>query len=145
MRRMGSGLIAAGLVFLIGCASSPDDRLLQLPTHSEPEAQQHAAQGIREFQAGSWTQAQRHFERAIEADPTVPQTHYNLGLVMYRLGKGVAAEQHFIKAAEMAPLDPVMSKFRQLYVTNETRPESPQERNRSRGNRRPVGGDGHGH
>jgi Flp pilus assembly protein TadD len=132
MRRMRAWLIAAGLIYLAGCASSPQDQLLQLPAASEQQAKQYNAEGIREFQSGSWTQAQRHFELAMRADPQVAETHYNLGLVLYRLGKGVAAEQHFTEASRLAPEDPVITKYRTLYVRPEALPESPQERSRRR-------------
>ena len=128
MRRTKGWLIAAGLIYLAGCASSPHDQPLLLPARSELKAQQYTTEGIREFQSGSWTQAKRHFELAMNADPQIAETHYNLGLVLYQLGKGVAAEQHFIEASKLAPEDPVITKYRTLYVRPEAMPESPQER-----------------
>jgi Flp pilus assembly protein TadD len=130
MRRIRAWLITAGLIYLAGCASSPQDRLLQLPAASEQNAKQSNAEGIREFQSGSWTQAQRHFELAMKADPQVAETHYNLGLVLYRLGKGVAAEKHFTEAKKLAPNDPVISNYRKLYKAPEQKITPPQERSR---------------
>ena len=131
---MGSAVFWAACVMIVlaGCVTAPKSGFLKVPADSPTEVQQLTNEGIREFDTGSWTQAQRHFELAMKADPQVAQTHYNLGLVLYRLGKGVAAEQHFTEASRLAPEDPVITKYRTLYVRPEALPESPQERSRRR-------------
>jgi Tfp pilus assembly protein PilF len=129
---MGGMVLGAVYVMIIlaGCMTAPKSGFLKVPVDSPTEVQQLTNEGVREFDAGSWRQAQRHLQQAVEADPSIPQTHYNLGLVLYRLGKGVAAEQHFVQASRLAPEDPVITNFRTLYDRPESLPESPQERPR---------------
>ena len=123
-------LAAYVMIILAGCMTAPQSRFLKVPVDSPTEVQQLTNQAIHEFDAGSWIQAQRHLQQAVEADPSIPQTHYNLGLVLYRLGKGVAAEQHFVEASRLAPEDPVITNFRALYDRPESLPQSPQLRQR---------------
>jgi Tfp pilus assembly protein PilF len=134
LRNAGMGGVvfsaACMMIILSGCATAPQSGFLKVPVDSPTEVQQLTNKGIREFDAGSWAQSQRHLQEAVAADPSIPQTHYNLGLVLYRLGKGVAAEQHFVEASRLAPEDPVITKFRTLYDRPESLPQSPQLRQR---------------
>lgn len=145
--RVLTRMASCGIIILTGCVTAPKDGFLKLPVDSAMAVQQHTTEGIRQFETGSWSQAQRHLEEAVAADSSIPQTHYNLGLVLYRLGKGVAAEQHFIEASKLAPEDPVITNFRALYRTPESSPQFPQERTRrdsSGGSGSSSSGDGHG-
>ena len=86
---------------LVGCATVTGP-LATLPMVS-PSAGQHNLEGIQAYNNGQWEQALPHFESAIQADPSLPEAHFNLALTLHKLGKHEEATQHFQKAGELAP------------------------------------------
>lgn len=63
-------------------------------------------EGVSHFQQGHWDVAQEHFEKALAANPELPEAHYNLALALDKLGNHGEATTHFKKALELAPDDP---------------------------------------
>lgn len=61
--------------------------------------------GINHAHQGHWDVAESHFQTAVEADPDLAETHFNLGLALAKLGKHDEATIAFEKAAELAPGD----------------------------------------
>ncbi len=99
-------IVLGGLVVLGGCAT-PAGPLATLPMGS-PEAAQDNLEGIKDYNNGRWEEARKHFESAIQADPNLPEAHFNLALVLHKLGKHEEAKQHFKTAGELAPKDEVI-------------------------------------
>src|SRR5690606_521515 len=67
------------------------------------DAVQSNTQGILFFNAARFDSALVYFQRAVDAEPRVPQYRRNLGLALLRLGDPVAAEGEFRRAIELAP------------------------------------------
>jgi Flp pilus assembly protein TadD len=64
--------------------------------------------GNRLFAEHRWTAAIMKYEEATQAQPTLAEAHYNLGMALYRKGPVSAASPHFIEAADLAPGDPII-------------------------------------
>ncbi len=99
-------IVLGGLVVLGGCATLTGP-LATLPMGS-PEAAQDNLEGIKDYNNGRWEEARKHFESAIQADPNLPEAHFNLALVLHKLGKHDEAKKHFKTAGELAPKDEVI-------------------------------------
>ena len=84
-----------------GCAT-PSGPLAVLPMTS-PSAARHNLEGIQEYDAGKWQEAKSRFESAIQADPDLPEAHFNLALTLHKLGDHREATIHFKRASELAP------------------------------------------
>lgn len=94
-----------------GCASSPhtpQNDPLPPPENASPLAAQLILDGNRLFAEHRWTAAIGKFEEATQAQPTLAEAHYNLGMALYRKGPVSAASPHFIEAANLAPGHPVL-------------------------------------
>ena len=99
------GLIGFCGVIVVGCAGGKDtmETALSAPPKAIPTAATANEDGIKLFYARQWEDAKAKFEAAIQAQPTLAEAHYNLGLVYQELGDGRTARKKFIEAANMAP------------------------------------------
>ncbi len=95
------------VVLLIGgCAgvSQPlQDEPLPPPENAKPLVAQIIIEGNRLFAEHRWTAAIGKYEEATQAQPTLAEAHYNLGLTLYRKGPVSASRLHFMEAADLAP------------------------------------------
>ena len=89
------------LAVVTGCAT-PSGPLAVLPMTS-PAAASHNLEGIQQYNSGKWQAAKSRFESAIQADPELPEAHFNLALTLHKLGNHREATIHFKKASELAP------------------------------------------
>jgi Tfp pilus assembly protein PilF len=95
-------VIASSLAILqYACVTTPAP--LSAPPGSGATAAQHNTEGIAHYEMGHWSVARDHFLSAIEADPNLAESHYNLALVLDKLRLPLEAKSHFKKAAELAP------------------------------------------
>jgi tetratricopeptide (TPR) repeat protein len=60
-------------------------------------------EGITHAQQGHWDVAESHFRKALAADPTLAEAHFNLGLALDKLDRHDEAKAAFEKAVELAP------------------------------------------
>lgn len=103
-------------VFLVvwvigGCAGTPQapkDEPLPPPENAIPLVAQLILDGNRLFAEHRWTSAVLKYEEAVQAQPTLAEAHYNLGMAIYKKGPVSAARPHFIEAADLAPGHPVI-------------------------------------
>lgn len=102
-------LLAFCLFWVLASCATPTGPLATLPMGSPEEAQDNLG-GIKDYNNGRWEEARKHFESAIQADPNLPEAHFNLALVLHKLGKHDEAKQHFKTAGELAPQDEVIVK-----------------------------------
>jgi Flp pilus assembly protein TadD len=101
------GMVAfIGLTFG-GCAGGSGKNTLETALSAPPKAAPAAAsaneEGIKLFYARQWEAAKAKFEAAIQAQPTLAEAHYNLGLVYDALRDDKEAYKHFAEAANLAP------------------------------------------
>lgn len=99
--RMSFLVLGCFLMMVTGCAT-PSGPLAVLPMTS-PVAARHNLEGIQQYQAGKWLEAKSLFESAIQADPGLPEAHFNLALTLHELGDHREAGVHFKRASELAP------------------------------------------
>ena len=88
--------------FFIGGCATTSGPLATLPMVS-PGASQLNLTGIQEYNQGNWEAAKEKFESAIQADPILPEAHFNLGLTLHKLELHDQATDHFRRAGELAP------------------------------------------
>ncbi len=86
---------------MTGCATRSGP-LAVLPMTS-PAAAHHNLEGIQQYHVGKWQEAKSRFESAIQADPNLPEAHFNLALTLHKLGNHQEATIHFQRASELAP------------------------------------------
>ena len=102
MRRgMNAVVLGFFLTLMTGCAT-PTGPLAVLPMSSPAGAQQNL-EGIQQYHSGNWQEAKSLFESAIQADPDLPEAHFNLALTLHKLGDHREATVHFKRASELAP------------------------------------------
>lgn len=94
------------------CAAVPPTVPLATPPNSNATAAHHNAEGIAQCELQRWSVAREHFASAIEADPKLPEVHFNLALVLHKLAVHAEATTHFKKAAELAPTNRVITQSR---------------------------------
>jgi len=99
-RMRGCVFLGCFLMFA-GCATKSGP-LAVLPVTS-PMAAQYNLEGISSYNSGQWMDAKTHFESAIQADPTLPEAHFNLALTAHTLGLHEQAKEHFQIAGELDP------------------------------------------
>ncbi len=100
-------IIAITLALLqYACASTPAP--LSAPPDSSAIAFRHNSEGITHYEMGHWSDARAHFASAIEADPNLAESHFNLALTLDKLGLHKEATAHFKRAAELAPANPAI-------------------------------------
>lgn len=127
--------IAVGILALSGCLSSQAGILLSAPADARPAAAKHIEEGIAAYNHGQLALAKQHFEAAVQANVTLAEAHYNLGMVLHKMGAEGEANPHFMEAANLAP-------------GNEVIWSSPPLSGYQRGTKSVGGGagsDGHGH
>ncbi len=107
MKVFAQRLLVFCLLVLVASCATLTGPLATLPMGS-PEAAQDNLEGIKDYNNGRWEEARKHFESAIQADPNLPEAHFNLALVLHKLGKHEEAKQHFKTAGELAPKDEVI-------------------------------------
>ncbi len=76
---------------------------LSAPPKSVPAAAAAIEEGNKLFYARQWEAAKAQYETAIQAQPTLAEAHYNLGLVYDALRNDKEARKHFVEAANLAP------------------------------------------
>ena len=64
------------------------------------------AEGVNHYQQGHWDVAQEHFNKALAANPDLPEAHYNLALALDNLGNHGEATNHFQTALDLDPENP---------------------------------------
>jgi Tfp pilus assembly protein PilF len=84
-------------------------------------AQIHYGQGISLWDAGKITDAKKHFEAALKADPNQAESHYQLGLVLVNEGKLAAAADEFDRYLTLAPKGPNAELARSLLTQLRTK------------------------
>ena len=94
--------VALTLAVLQGACAVPSLPLAP-PPDSNATAAQHNAEGIAQYNMGQWSVARDHFASAIEADPNLAESHFNLALALDKLDLHSEATTHFRRAAELAP------------------------------------------
>ena len=91
--------------FMLGCllggCATVSGPLATLPMIS-PEASQQNLKGIQAYNDGKWEAAKQKFETAIQADPHLPEAHFNLALTLHKLELHDQATDHFRKAGDLA-------------------------------------------
>jgi Tfp pilus assembly protein PilF len=104
--------VVIGMVGFIGlvlgsCAGgegrSTREIALTAPPKSVPAAAAAIDEGNKQFYARQWEAAKAQYETAIQAQPTLAEAHYNLGLVYDVLRNDKEARKHFVEAANLAP------------------------------------------
>ncbi len=90
---------------------------------SNATAAKHNSEGIAQYEMGHWSVARDHFASAIEADPNLAESHFNLALTLHKLVLHSEATTHFKKAAELAPNNSVITQSR-VYRTHTASPLS---------------------
>ena len=98
--------VVVGMMFLAGCSSTPQP--VKQPTLSAPTIVSQAArvaisEGNRLFASGRYQAAKMQYEKAIQAQKTVAEAHYNLALTLDYMGKRDEARPHYMEAANLAP------------------------------------------
>ncbi len=107
MKVFAQRLLVFCLLWVLSSCATLTGPLATLPMGS-PEAAQDNLEGIKDYNNGRWEEARKHFESAIQADPNLPEAHFNLALVLHKLGKHEEAKQQFKTAGELAPKDEVI-------------------------------------
>jgi Tfp pilus assembly protein PilF len=97
------GCIGLTLGGCVGGGSRPLEIALSAPPKAVPAAAAVNEEGIKLFYARQWEAAKVKFEAAIQAQPTLAEAHYNLGLVYDALRNDREARKHFVEAANLAP------------------------------------------
>ncbi|HET8901439.1 MAG TPA: tetratricopeptide repeat protein, partial [Holophagaceae bacterium] len=59
--------------------------------------------GVKAFNANRFKEAKQHLLKAVEADPSFPDSYYLLGIIDMNQGNMVGAKAHFKKYIELAP------------------------------------------
>lgn len=65
-------------------------------------------EGVGHYKQGHWDVAEGHFRKALQADATLAEAHYNLGLALDKMSKHDEATTAFKKAVELAPGNPAI-------------------------------------
>lgn len=86
-----------------GCATTSGP-LAALPITSRQASRQNL-EGIQAYRQGHWEAARQKFESAVQADPDLPEAHFNLALTLHKLELHDQATDHFRQAGTLAPDD----------------------------------------
>jgi len=100
------GVLGIGIGLLVACTSTPKpvtQPTLTAPATANPSAQAAISQGNQLFASGRWQAAKKQYEKALQAQQTVAEAHYNLALTLDRLGHRQEARTHYMEAANLAP------------------------------------------
>jgi Flp pilus assembly protein TadD len=96
-------LAVIGSLVMLQYACAVANPPLAAPPNSHATAARYNSNGIAHYEKGQWSLARDHFASAVEADPTLAEAHFNLGLALNKLNLQAEATTHFKKAAELAP------------------------------------------
>ncbi len=110
--KLYTSLVAIGLAVLLGGCATTSTPPMALGMNGTSSAEQHNAAGIKHYKMGHWDVAKGHFEEAVEANPKLPEPHYNLALAFHQLGSHEEATKHFKHAAELAPNNLLLTNSR---------------------------------
>jgi len=96
------------LVVIAGCASHDDhhhheEQTLRPPANADSVAAQAVLEGNRLFADHQWTAAIKQYKKAVQAQPSLAEAHYNLALTLDQQGRFSESRPHYMKAAELAP------------------------------------------
>lgn len=93
-------------VLIVGCGGPPHqqkDHPLPPPAYADPVAATAIKEGNRLFALRDWTEASKKYEAAIQAQSSLGEAHYNLGLSLHQQGRYAESRPHFVKAAKLEP------------------------------------------
>lgn len=93
-----------------GMADTPPAKESALMVPAETAGAEHNNEGLDHYQQGHWDVAQEHFQKAVEANPELPEAHYNLALALDKMENHGEATEHFKKALELAPANPLIAE-----------------------------------
>ena len=95
---------AAGLalLFLTACVTEGDVKP-EPKIDVEDAAMKYYRLGALYYRQGSYAIAKDRLEKALSANPRLPEAHSTLALTYEKLGNAVAAEQHYERAVKLAP------------------------------------------
>lgn len=102
MRRVLT-VIVLSMVLASCAASEAYQQTLRAPAGTIPSAAAANEEGNKLYKARQWEAAKVQYEAAIQAQPTLAEAHYNLGLVYDALRDDKTARKHFVEAANLAP------------------------------------------
>jgi tetratricopeptide (TPR) repeat protein len=122
---IGFFLVVLGLGGCAGISQAPQDDPLPPPENANPLVAQLILDGNRLFAEHRWTAAIGKYEEATQAQPTLAEAHYNLGMALYRKGPVSAARPHFIEAADLAPGHPIIGNAPPFRKYGTVEPSSP--------------------
>ena len=100
------GCVLIGVVLLGACSSTPKtvkQPTLNAPLNADPTAISAVNEGNQLFASGRWQPAKAQYEKALQAQDTIAEAHYNLALTLDRMGKRKEARAHYMEAANLAP------------------------------------------
>jgi len=100
------GCVLIGMLLLGACTSTPKTATqptLNAPLNADPRAISAVNEGNQLFASGRWQPAKAQYEKALRAQDTVAEAHYNLALTLDRMGKREEARAHYMEAANLAP------------------------------------------
>ncbi len=119
-------------VLLVGCGGPPHhqkDHPLPPPDYAVPVAATAIEEGNRLFALRNLREASKKYEAAIQAQSSLGEAHYNLGLALHQQGRYAESRPHFVKAAKLEPGNSVIRNappFRTYgTVEQDAEPESP--------------------
>ena len=95
-----------GVVVLGACTTAPKEvkqPTLHAPISATPAASLAISEGNQRFASGQWQAAKEQYEKAIAAQNTMAEAHYNLALTLDRMGNREEARAHYMQAANLAP------------------------------------------
>ncbi len=103
MKRLGWVVMA--MVTLVGCAGprKAEIRPLHAPTGTSAAVSQQLERGNQLLVQEDWAGARESYLATIQADQTLAEAHYNLGLALEKLGEKTEARKHYVAAANLAP------------------------------------------
>jgi len=93
-------------VLIVGCGGPPHhqkDHPLPPPAYADSVAATAIEEGNRLFALRDWSEASKQYEAAIQAQSSLGEAHYNLGLSLYQQGRYAEARPHFVRAAKLEP------------------------------------------
>ncbi len=98
----GIFLIVLGIGACATAPQPPQNEPLPPPENATPQVSQLLLDGNRLFAEHRWTAAMMKYEEAIQAQPTLAEAHYNLGMVLYKRGPVLAASPFFYQSSRFA-------------------------------------------
>ena len=93
-------------ILFVGCGGPSHhkkDHPLPPPAYADPVAATAIKEGNRLFALQDWTEASKKYEEAIQAQSSLGEAHYNLGLSLDQQGRYAESRPHYVKAAKLEP------------------------------------------